>query len=199
TCALPIYPYGWSKHLLDRRVSRILDAADKDVNEPVPPQHVGLKFFNVYGPNEYHKDDQMSVICKLYPQVAAGASARLFKSAHPDYEDGGQLRDFIYVKDCVDVMCWLHDNPQVSGLYNVGTGKARSFKDLAMSTFIAAQKEPKIQYMDMPEALKGKYQYFTQASMDKLKKQGYDKPFTSLEEGVRDYVQNYMATSDPYR
>ena len=191
----PLNAYGWSKHVFDRRVARVLEEG----NEPVPPQWAGLKFFNVYGPNEYHKDDQMSVICKLYPQVVAGASAKLFMSHHPDYEDGGQLRDFVYVKDCVNVMLWLYDNEKVSGIYNVGTGQARSFKDLAEATFNAADVPPKINYIEMPEALREKYQYFTEADMSKLKAAGYDKEFTSLEEGVKDYVQNYMAQEDPYR
>jgi len=194
----PLNPYGWSKHLFDRRVSRIVSDESKS-SDGVPPQWAGLKFFNVYGPNEYHKGDQMSVICKLYPQVTAGAAAKLFKSPHPDYEDGGQLRDFVYVRDCVDVMCWLYENPKVSGLFNVGTGKARSFKDLALATFTAAEKEPKINYIDMPQALQGKYQYFTEANMHKLREAGYSQEFTSLEEGVRDYVQNYMSQDDPYR
>ncbi len=195
----PLNPYGWSKHLFDRRVSRIVHDAESTKNEKLPPQWCGLKFFNVYGPNEYHKGDQMSVACKLYPQVMAGASARLFKSPHPDYEDGGQLRDFVYVGDCVDVMLWLYDHSDVSGLFNVGSGKARSFKDLAESVFTAAGKEPKINYIDMPQELQGKYQYFTQADMSKLRAAGYDKPMTELEEGVRQYVQDFMATEDPYQ
>jgi ADP-L-glycero-D-manno-heptose 6-epimerase len=192
----PLNPYGWSKHVFDRRVAGILAG-----HQPgkVPPQWAGLKFFNVYGPNEYHKGDQMSVICKLYPQVAAGAQARLFKSYHKDYEDGGQLRDFVYVDDCVSVMLWLYDNSAVSGLYNVGTGKARSFKDLALATFAAAGISPKVTYIDMPETLKDKYQYFTQADMTKLRAAGYTKAFTELEEGVRRYVQDFMAQADKYR
>ncbi len=192
----PLNPYGWSKHLFDRRVSNLLYQTKSD---HVPPQWAGLKFFNVYGPNEYHKGEQMSVICKLYPQVAAGAHARLFRSAHPSYEDGGQLRDFIYVNDCVSVMMWLYANPKISGLYNVGTGKARSFKDLALATFSAAGIEPKINYIDMPEELKNKYQYFTEANVGKLRIAGYTAPFTELEDGVRDYVQTYMATADQYK
>lgn len=191
---LPLNAYGWSKHAFDRRVSRVL----RSRNEPIPQQWAGLKFFNVYGPNEYHKQDQMSVICKLYPQVKAGAVAKLFKSYHPDYEDGGQLRDFVYVKDCVSVMLWLYDNPKVNGLYNVGTGEARSFKHLAEATFTAAGQEPRIQYIDMPESLKPKYQYYTQAEIKNLREEGYNKPFTSLEDGVADFVQNYMAKEDPY-
>lgn len=192
----PLNPYGWSKHVFDRRISSIVHGGK---SEPVPPQWAGLKFFNVYGPNEYHKGEQMSVICKLYPQVMAGAAARLFKSYHKDYVDGGQLRDFIYVDDCVDVMLWLHDNPKVSGLFNVGTGEARSFKDLAMATFTAAGKPPKINFIDMPETLKSKYQYFTQADVSKLRKVGYTQSFTSLEDGVGSYVRNYLSKENPYR
>lgn len=186
---LPLNPYGWSKHIFDRRTARVIEEKNKEF---IPPQHVGLKFFNVYGPNEYHKGDMKSVICKLFPQVEAGATAKLFKSHNPDYEDGGQLRDFIYVKDCVDVMLFMYDNPNVNGLFNVGTGKARSFKDLAFATFAAANKEPKIQYIDMPNELRGKYQYYTQADMSKLQEAGYSKPFTELEDGVKDYIQNYL-------
>ena len=192
----PLNPYGWSKHAFDRVVSDNIYGSKK---EGAPPQWAGLKFFNVYGPNEYHKGEQMSVICKLYPQVVAGASARLFKSHNPAYEDGGQLRDFIYVQDCVDVVIWLLQNKNVSGLFNVGTGKARSFKDLALSTFAAAKVAPKIHYMDMPEDLRGKYQYFTEAAMHKLRAAGYKKEMISLEDGVRDYVERYMAQADPYK
>lgn len=194
----PLNPYGWSKHLFDRRTGRITNDSARG-GESVPPQWAGLKFFNVYGPNEYHKGDQMSVICKLYPQVEAGAAARLFKSYEKDYGDGGQIRDFIYVKDCVDVMLWLFDNPKVSGLYNVGTGKGRSFNDLANAVFTACDKKPKIHYIEMPPELMSKYQYYTQADMTKLRKAGYTRPFTELEDGVKDYVQNYMMTDDPYR
>ncbi len=191
----PLNAYGWSKHVVDRRIARVIE---NEGSEPVPLQWAGLKFFNVYGPNEYHKDDQMSVVCKLYPQVMAGAAAKLFKSHHPDYEDGGQLRDFVYVKDCVSVMLWLYKNKEVNGLFNVGTGNARSFKDLAEATFDAANKDTKISYIDMPEQLREKYQYFTEADMNKLRAAGYKKAFTELEDGVRDYVQNYMAQEDPY-
>lgn len=191
----PLNPYGWSKHVFDRRLARVME----EKIETMPPQWAGLKFFNVYGPNEYHKGEQMSVICKLYPQVMAGAAARLFKSNHPDYEDGGQLRDFVWVGDCVSVMLWLYDNKDVCGLFNVGTGKARSFKDLAEATFKAAGKAPKIHYFDMPENLSRKYQNYTQADVSKLRAAGYQKPFTELEEGTRVYVQNYMSAEDPYR
>ncbi len=191
----PLNAYGWSKHLFDRRVARVLE----EKSESIPTQWAGLKFFNVYGPNEYHKEDQMSVICKLHPQVMAGAAAKLFKSHRDDYEDGGQLRDFVYVKDCVSVMVWLYENEKVSGLFNVGTGKARSFKDLAEATFKASGVEPKINYIDMPEQLREKYQYFTEANMSNLRQAGYDKEFTSLEDGITDYVQNYMSKEDGFR
>lgn len=191
----PLNAYGWSKHVFDRRNARLI--ANNDI-AGTPPQWAGLKFFNVYGPNEYHKGNQMSVICTLYPQISNGAAARLFKSYHPDYKDGGQLRDFIYVKDCVDVVMWLLDNREVNGLFNLGTGQARSFEDLAKAGFAAIDRPPKINYIDMPETLKAKYQYYTQAEMDKLRKAGYDKPFTPLEEGVKDYIQNYLSQTDPY-
>lgn len=195
----PLNPYGWSKHLFDRRIARIAHAESGAAYEACPPQWAGLKFFNVYGPNEYHKEDQMSVVCKLFPQAAAGAHARLFKSDNPSYQDGGQIRDFVYVQDCVDVMLWLYDNPQVSGLFNVGTGKGRSFRDLASAVFTALGRPPKISYIDMPDHLRGKYQYFTEANMSKLRSRGYDKPFTELEEGVRRYVQDFLTKDDPYR
>ena len=192
---MPLNPYGWSKHVFDRRIARVVETK----SEPLPTQWAGLKFFNVYGPNEYHKGDQMSVVCKLFPQVQAGAAARLFKSHHPDYQDGGQLRDFVWVGDCVDVMLWLYDNPNVNGLFNVGSGKARSFKDLAEATFKAAGKPAKITYTDMPEGLRDKYQYYTQADVSKLRQAGYTKPFTELEEGIGKYVKDYLSKGDPYK
>lgn len=191
----PLNAYGWSKHVFDRRNARLIANGDE---RGTPPQWVGLKFFNVYGPNEYHKGGQKSVISHLYPQISNGAAAKLFKSYHPDYQHGGQLRDFIYVKDCVDVVMWFLNNQNKSGLFNVGTGQARSFEDLAKASFAAIKKEPKITYVDMPESLQPKYQYYTQANMDKLKSVGYSKEFTSLEDGVKDYIQNYMSKSDPY-
>jgi ADP-L-glycero-D-manno-heptose 6-epimerase len=189
----PLNPYGWSKHLIDRRVARL--TASDDI---APPQWAGLKFFNVYGPNEAHKGDMMSVVAKLHPKLKAGEPARLFKSHRDGYTDGGQLRDFIHVGDVVDVMLWLYDNPRVSGLYNVGTGQARSFADLARAVFAAMGRDPDIQYFDMPEHLRDKYQYFTQAKTDRLRAAGYDKPFTTLEEGVRRYVQDHLSQDDPF-
>jgi ADP-L-glycero-D-manno-heptose 6-epimerase len=189
----PLNPYGWSKHLLDRRVRSAVDQG-----APTPPQFAGLKFFNVYGPNEYHKGDMRSVPAKLYPQIVAGQPARLFASDRPDYADGGQERDFIWVGDTVDVMLWLHDNPGVNGLFNLGTGRARTWNDLTNALFHAAGLAPRIDYVLMPEHLKGKYQYHTQAAMGRLRAAGYTAPFTELEEGIRRYVQDHLATPDPY-
>lgn len=192
----PMNPYGWSKHAFDRSISRIIHSGKK---ESMPPQWAGLKFFNVYGPNEYHKGDQMSVACKLFPQVVVGAAAKLFKSHDVNYDDGGQIRDFIYVGDCVDVMLWLYDNPKTSGLFNVGTGQGRTFNDLAGAVFTACGRTPKINYIEMPESLQSRYQYYTQADVSKLRSAGYKNKFTPLEEGVARYVRDYLTNSDPYR
>jgi ADP-L-glycero-D-manno-heptose 6-epimerase len=192
---VPLNVYAWSKHLFDRFVAEARDR--KDV---MPKQCVGLKFFNVYGPNEYHKEGQMSVVWQVFQQIKNGdQSARLFKSHNPDYEDGGQLRDFVWVGDCEKIMLWLYDHPKVNGLFNVGTGKARSFKDLALAVFTAIDQKPRIEYIDMPMGLREKYQYFTQAELDNLRKAGYKAPFTSLDEGVKLYVQQYLTQPDPYR
>ena len=152
-------------------------------------QMVGLKFFNVFGPNEYHKEDMRSVICKAYPEVVKNGIMKLFKSYHPHYPDGGQMRDFIYIKDAVDVVLFFVENKNVNGLFNVGTGKARTWNDLALALFKAAGKRADIKYYDMPEFLRPKYQYFTEADMEKLKKAGYQKSFTTLEDGIMDYVK----------
>lgn len=189
----PLNAYGWSKHLVDRRITRLLDDG-----AAAPPQWAGLKFFNVYGPNEYHKADMRSVAAKNFAAIHGGQPIRLFRSAHPDYADGGQLRDFIYVRDCVDVMLWLMDNPKVSGLFNLGTGQARSWRDLAAAMFAALGRPLAIDFIDMPDHLAAKYQYFTQARMTKLRAAGYDRPFTSLEDGAADYVR-YLTADDPYR
>ena len=190
----PLNAYGWSKNAVDRRIARILD--DKG---PTPPQWVGLKFFNVYGPNEYHKGSMKSVIAHIFPDVAAGKTVRLFKSHHPDYADGGQMRDFVWVGDCVAVVTWLLNHPEVSGLFNCGTGKARSFKDLATAVFTALGREPDIEYVPTPESIRAKYQYFTEADMGRLRALGYDRPATSLEDGVGEYVREYLNAADPYR
>ena len=190
----PLNAYGWSKHLFDRRVVRMV--AD---GEALPPQWVGLKFFNVYGPNEYHKGGQMSVAAQIFPRAKAGEPATLFKSHHPDYADGGQLRDFIWIGDCTDAMAWFLDTPDVSGLFNCGTGQARSFADMAAAVFRALDTEPRITYVPTPEDIRDRYQYFTQADMGRLRAAGYERPFTSLEDGMARYVRDYMNTADPYR
>lgn len=189
----PLNPYGWSKLLFDKYV-----AGQVAAGKPTPSQWAGLRFFNVYGPNEYHKGDQKSVVAKLFPHAKAGASVKLFKSAHPDYPDGGQMRDFVYVHDCVRVVQWLYQTPGVSGLFNLGTGKARTFADLAHALYAGLNMPPRIAFVDMPGELVNKYQYFTEANMQKLQAAGYPHPFTSLEDGVRDYVQNYLMQDDQY-
>ncbi|MCZ4281864.1 ADP-glyceromanno-heptose 6-epimerase [Kiloniella laminariae] len=191
---LPLNGYGWSKQLFDRWVARRIAN-----NAPQPPQWAGLKFFNVYGPNEYHKEGQASVPYHLFKQITTGEPARLFQSHHPDYPDGGQLRDFISVDDCINVMLWLKDNRKVSGLFNVGTGQARTFSDLARAVFAAMDKNENIKYVPTPEAIRDKYQYFTEANMDKLKAAGYDRPFLTLEEGVTRYIQEHLARENAYR
>lgn len=189
----PLNGYGWSKHLTDRWI-----AQQKKKGCKGPKQCVGMKFFNVYGPNEYHKGNMRSVVHQILPFAQRGEAFQLFKSHHPDYEDGGQLRDFVWVGDCVDVMIWMYDHPKVNGLFNMGTGHARSFADLAKAVYVSAGKEPMIAFRDMPMELRGKYQYFTQADMTKLRAAGYDKPFTELEDGVRIYVQDHLLKADPY-
>ena len=183
----PLNAYGRSKNEFDLWVAgQLADGAG------APPQWAGLKFFNVYGPNENHKGAQQSVVPQVYRQIKESGRARLFQSHHPDYEDGGQLRDFIWVGDCVDVMLWLAGHPDVSGLFNCGTGRARSFKDLAAAVFGALGREVAIDYIPTPENIRDKYQYFTEAPMDKLRSAGYTTPFTSLEDGVTRYVQNHL-------
>ncbi len=190
----PLNAYGWSKHLFDRWVARRVSEG-----APRPPQWVGLKFFNVYGPNEYHKGDMRSVVVKAYENVAANRPVRLFRSHHPDYADGGQLRDFVYVGDCVEVVRWVLDRPDVNGLYNMGTGRARSFADLAAAVYAAAGREPNVVYVDTPVEIRDRYQYFTEAAMERLRRAGYDRPFTGLEEGIGAYVRDYLMADDPYR
>ena len=190
----PLNLYGWSKHLFDRRIARLVaDGAG------TPRQWAGLKFFNVYGPNEYHKGNMRSVVAQVHENIVAGRPVMLFRSHHPDYEDGGQLRDFVYVDDCVDVMMWLYDNPDVSGLFNLGTGKARTFADLATAVYSALGKNAEFSFVDTPVEIRGKYQYFTEARMDRLKAAGYDAPFTELEDGVGKYVLDFLEKEDPWR
>lgn len=180
----PLNPYGWSKQEFD------VWALNEDKK---PPFWAGLKFFNVYGPNEYHKARMASVVFHAFNQIKASGGMKLFRSHNPDYVDGGQMRDFIYVKDLIDVCLFLKDNNVKSGIYNLGTGTARPFIDLATSTFKALGLEPNITFIDTPEDIRDKYQYFTEANMAKLIAQGYTKPFTSLEDGVQDYVKNYLS------
>jgi ADP-L-glycero-D-manno-heptose 6-epimerase len=183
----PLNMYGYSKHLFDLWARR----------EGLLDEIVCLKFFNVYGPNEQHKGDMRSVANKAFHQISAEGVLRLFRSTHPDYADGGQMRDFIYVKDCVEAMAWLLDNPDVNGIFNIGTGKARSWNDLAAAVFAAMRRPLKIEYIDMPEQLRGKYQNFTEARMDRLAEAGYRMPMHSLERGVADYI-DYLQAPDPY-
>ena len=180
----PLNGYGYSKQIFDQWV--------KHQATNYPKQHVGLKFFNVYGPNEYYKGSMASMIFHGFNQIKTDGEIRLFKSCNPDYEDGGQLRDFVYVKDICSVIKWLIDNKHISGLFNIGTGSAQSFKELAEATFHALGLEPNICYIDMPDKLKSKYQYYTKAEMRKLKDAGYDKPFMDLEAGAKDYVLEYL-------
>jgi ADP-L-glycero-D-manno-heptose 6-epimerase len=191
---LPLNAYGWSKHLVDRRIAQL-----RQRGRALPPQCTGLKFFNVYGPNEYHKGTMQSVVARNFAAVRRGEPLRLFRSQRPGYADGGQVRDFIYVQDCVEVILWLLDNAQVSGLFNVGTGAARSWLDLARALFSAAGKPEAIEFIDMPSRLADKYQYYTQAQMGRLRAAGYTRAFTSLEAGIGDYVRSYLATDNPYR
>jgi ADP-L-glycero-D-manno-heptose 6-epimerase len=165
----------------------------------VPPQWVGLKFFNVFGPNEYHKDEMMSLVAKRFDEAKAGKVIHLFKSHRAGIADGEQKRDFIYVDDAVAVVRWLLETPSVSGIFNVGTGKARSFRDLMTAVFTALGKQPNIEYVDMPEAIRDTYQYFTQAEMRNLRRAGFTADFVSLEEGVKRYVRQYLDRADRFR
>uniref|UniRef100_Q3ARM9 ADP-L-glycero-D-manno-heptose-6-epimerase n=1 Tax=Chlorobium chlorochromatii (strain CaD3) TaxID=340177 RepID=Q3ARM9_CHLCH len=187
TTLRPLNMYGYSKQLFDWWA----------LQQGVLNYAVGLKFFNVYGPNEYHKGDMSSVVYKAFHQIHQNGSVKLFQSHRPDYGHGEQSRDFIYVRDCTAIMLWLLEHP-LGGLFNVGSGVARSFRELVTATFAALGKEPAIEYIPMPETLRDKYQYYTCATMEKLRQAGYTAPFTSLEEGVRDYVQTYLSATSPY-
>ncbi|MGZ8271681.1 MAG: ADP-glyceromanno-heptose 6-epimerase [Methylophilus sp.] len=194
----PLNGYGYSKHFFDQWV---LKQVAND--HPAPPSWAGFKFFNVYGPNEYHKERMASVAFHTFNQFKETGTMKLFKGTKSGVEDGMQLRDFVYVKDAANVVAHffnaaLTKKPATNGIYNIGTGQARSFKDLATNVMTSMGREPSITYIDMPQDLQGKYQYFTQASMEKLSQAGYKVPFTSLEEGVKDYVQNYLMQEDPY-
>ena len=184
----PINMYGYSKQVFDVWALR----------HNLENRMAGIKFFNVFGPNEYHKGDMTSVIFKAFHQIEQTGKVKLFKSNLPEYGDGGQMRDFIYVKDCVDTMWWLLQNPSVNGIFNLGTGKARTWNDLIHAVFAAMAVGPNIEYIDMPEGLRKQYQYFTQAEMSKLKTAGCPVDFSPLEDSVRDYVVNYLQQADPH-
>jgi ADP-L-glycero-D-manno-heptose 6-epimerase len=190
----PMNLYGWSKHLFDLAV---VDRFAK--GHDLPPQWAGLKFFNVFGANEYHKGAMMSVLAKVFDGARSGESVRLFKSHKEGVADGEQMRDFIYVDDAVRVVFWLLGTPSVSGIFNVGTGKARSFRDMITAMFAALGREPSIEYIDMPEQIRGSYQYFTEASIENLRSAGYNSDFLCLEDSVRHYVTNFLDRSDRYR
>jgi ADP-L-glycero-D-manno-heptose 6-epimerase len=190
----PLNLYGFSKHLFDLAV---VDRLTRKV--PLPPQWAGLKFFNVFGPNEYHKGEMMSLVAKRFDDAKAGKAVRLFKSHRDGIGDGEQKRDFIYVDDAVAVVRWLLDAPQVSGIFNVGTGQARSFRDLISAMFAALGQKANIEFVDMPPAIRGQYQYFTQAKVDNLRRAGYNAGFTPLDDAVKRYVTTYLDRPDRYR
>lgn len=194
----PLNGYGYSKHFFDQWVMQQVE--DK---APCPPSWAGFKFFNVYGPNEYHKERMASVAFHTFNQFSETGTMKLFKGTKAGIEDGMQLRDFVYVKDAAEVVTYFMDasltkKPAPNGIYNIGTGEARSFKDLATNVMASMGRETDITYIDMPKDLQGKYQYFTQADMQKLRDAGYQKPFSSLEDGVKDYVQHYLMQEDQY-
>ena len=178
----PLNMYGYSKNLFD--IYAYKNNILKDI--------VGIKYFNVFGPNEYHKGDMRSVVHKAFGQIMETGNVKLFKSNHPDYGDGGQMRDFVYIKDAVDMTLHFLEDKEHNGLFNVGTGNARTWNDLITALFNAVDKPVNIEYVEMPQHLNSKYQYFTEAKLDKIKKAGYKNPITSLEDSVADYVKNYL-------
>jgi ADP-L-glycero-D-manno-heptose 6-epimerase len=190
----PMNLYGWSKHLFDMAVAERAAGGDK-----LPPQWAGLKFFNVFGPNEYHKGTMMSVLARRFDDIKAGRPVQLFKSHRDGIVDGDQRRDFIYVDDVVRVMMWLMASPSVSGIFNVGTGKARSFRDMMLAAYAALGTAANIQYIDMPEQIRDSYQYFTQSDVDRLQRAGYNGGFTALEAAVETYVKDYLDRADRFR
>ena len=190
----PMNLYGWSKYQFDLTVAERVARGDK-----LPPQWAGLKFFNVFGPNEYHKGAMMSVLAKKFADIKAGRAIQLFKSHREGIADGDQRRDFIYVDDVVRVMMWLFASPKVSGLFNVGTGHARSFRDLMLAAYAALGAKPNIDYIDMPESIRGSYQYFTEGDVTRLCQAGYNGGFTKLEDAVGIYVKDFLDRADPFR
>lgn len=188
----PLNGYGYSKQFFDQWALQQVAAGN------APPQWAGFKFFNVYGPNEYHKERMASVAFHSFNQYRDTGTIKLFRSHRADFEDGMQLRDFVYVKDAAAVVAFFLENPSQSGIFNVGTGQARAFLDLAKAVITSQGKTPDITFIDMPQDLQGRYQYYTQANVAKLRAAGYTRPFTSLEDGVADYVRNYLMKTDPY-
>jgi len=178
----PLNPYAFSKHLFD------LWVYENDLLRKV----IGLKFFNVYGPNEYHKGEMRSKVLKAYEEIKKTGKIKLFKSYHPDYRDGEQKRDFIYIKDVVEIVMFLYKSPNAHGIYNVGTGKAHTWLELANAVFSALNMEPNIEFIDMPEWLKPRYQYFTEANISKLRRLGYPGQFYTFEAAVREYIKDYV-------
>jgi ADP-L-glycero-D-manno-heptose 6-epimerase len=189
----PLNLYGWSKHAFD-----LWAAEQVETGARTPPAWAGVKFFNVYGPNEYHKGGMISVVKVKHDEVAAGGPARLFKSDRPELADGAQARDFIWSGDVTAALTFLINAPAISGLFNLGTGQARTYADLAAAVCAAHNVPTRIDYIDMPAPLRGQYQSFTQAPVNRLRQAGFNAPFTSLEDGVRDYIQNFLAQPDPY-
>jgi len=189
----PLNLYGWSKHQFDKWV------VERAAEGKAPPQWAGMKFFNVYGPNEYHKGDMQSLVAKNTALIARGDTIKLFKSHKEGYADGAQLRDFVYVKDCTESMRWIYAHPEVSGLFNIGTGKARSFVDLINAIGHAIEKNPIIEFIDMPTSIRSNYQYFTEANMNKLISAGCPIKSNGFETGIHDYITKHLNKADKYR
>ncbi len=183
---IPLNLYGWSKHIIDRFIWSRVNYKNR------PTQCVGLKFFNVYGPNEFHKNDMKSIVLKIYEKVQNEKVIELFKSHNPDFKDGEQLRDFIYVKDVIEVINWFIKNSNINGLFNVGSSTPQTFKDLAKFVYRTCNKRQNIKYIETPSSIRSQYQYFTKASLTKLRKAGYKNKFFSLEDGISDYVKNHL-------
>ena len=191
---LPLNLYGLSKHIFDLLVISYLSK-----KKPKPLQWIGLKFFNVYGPNEYHKGSMKSVIAQIFPRAKAGKTIKLFKSHNPRYKDGFQKRDFIWVEDCVDIIIWFLNNRNINGIFNAGTGEAGTFVDLVRNIFKNMESKSKIKYVDTPKSIRKNYQYFTKAKVNNLRKAGYKKKFTTMEKGISAYIKNYLDSPNPFR
>ena len=190
----PLSAEAWTKLFLDRK---IVDTINR--GEVAPPQWIGVRCFNLYGPNEYHNTTHQSVIPRIYAAAKNGKLFPLYKSDNPAYKDGEQMRDFMWIKDTVDVILWLIRHKNISGIFNVGTGRARTYADVVKAVYEALGRKPEMDFIDLPANVKGKYQYFTQADIGKLRAAGYTNPFTSLEDGVAQYVQDYLEKQDSYR